>query len=134
MIQKIIYYASNKDKNANILAANYLQSLDWHSKPDFIKYILKFNNTAKAYEQLAFFYDGCAQIEIDDYRDYDKALRALKQAYKQINKGSNIMNKEDKLIMFQKKINFVNRFSSARKLAESDPNQMILICEELIKE
>jgi hypothetical protein len=28
---------------------------------------------AKAFDKLAAFYDACAQVEIDEYRDYDKA-------------------------------------------------------------
>ena len=28
---------------------------------------------AKAWDKLAAFYDACAQVEIDEYRDYDKA-------------------------------------------------------------
>ncbi len=85
---RVIYYASKtKNNNTNILAANYLQSLNWHLNPKYTKSILQFYNTAKAYKQLAFFYDACAQIEIDEYRDYDKALRVLKQALKQIKKN-----------------------------------------------
>ena len=30
---------------------------------------------AKAFDKLAAFYDACAQVEIDEYRDYDKAER-----------------------------------------------------------
>jgi len=131
---KVIYYASKtKNKDTYILAANYLQSVDWHSNAEYTKYILQFYNSAKAYEQMAFFYDGMAQIEIDDYRDYDKALRALKQAYKQIKKSESV-NKDEKLSMFEQRMNLVNKFSSARKLAESNPTQMISICEELLKQ
>merc|ERR1711933_37348 len=71
---------------------------------------------------------------IDEYRDYDKALRALKQALKQLKKSKTTQNKNEQIAMFEQRVNLVNRFTSARKLAESDPDQMISICEGLIAE
>ncbi|CAF4532310.1 unnamed protein product, partial [Rotaria magnacalcarata] len=35
---------------------------------------MNFYKKARAYEKLAQFYDMCAQIEIEEYRDYNKAL------------------------------------------------------------
>jgi intraflagellar transport protein 140 len=32
---------------------------------------------AKAFDALAAFYETCAQVEIDEYRDYDKACPFL---------------------------------------------------------
>merc|ERR1719295_1332482 len=49
-------------------------------------------------------------------------------------KKSAATNKEQVLCMFEQKMLLVNRFASARKLAESDPDQMIAICESLIKD
>ena len=40
--------------------------------------------TRKAYARLSEFYQACAQVEIDEYRDYDKAAGALKEAHKYI--------------------------------------------------
>lgn len=47
-----------------------------------MKYIINFYSKAKSSKHLAIFYDGCATVEIDEYRDYDKALAALKEAIK----------------------------------------------------
>ena len=33
------------------------------------------NLQAKAWDSLALFYEACAQIEIDEFRDYQKALQ-----------------------------------------------------------
>ena len=55
-----------------MLAANYLQSLDWHSDGEVMKAIVQFYTKAAAVESLAAFYDSCAVIEIDEYRDYEK--------------------------------------------------------------
>ena len=48
------------------------QAGDWKSEPEVMKQILAFYNKAKAPESLAGFYHACAQVEIDDYRDYEK--------------------------------------------------------------
>lgn len=131
--RKVISYARRvKDRECLVLAANYLQSLDWHSNAAYTKAILTAYASAKAYAQLAFFYDAMAQIEIDEYRDYDKALRALKQSVKQIRKVSDAQTNAANAAMFEERLATVTRFAAARKLAESDPSQMIAICEELI--
>ena len=49
---------------------------------EIMKAIINFYTKAKAFEQLSGFYDACAQVEIDEYRDYEKALGALKEAVK----------------------------------------------------
>ena len=36
-----------------------------------MKTIISFYQKAKAFESLANFYDACAQVEIDEYRDYE---------------------------------------------------------------
>lgn len=58
-----------------MMAANYLQTLDWHSDPEVMKNIISFYTKAAAMDSLAAFYEACAQIEIDEYRDYEKALQ-----------------------------------------------------------
>ena len=79
--KNIIYYATvGRNRDMYILAANYLQSMDWHNDAGIISSIVGFYTKAKAYEQLAGFYDACAQVEIDNYKDYDKALGALNEA------------------------------------------------------
>jgi intraflagellar transport protein 140 len=48
------------------LAANYLQQMNWRESVDIMKSIITFYTKAKAFEQLAGFYDSCAQVEIDE--------------------------------------------------------------------
>jgi len=45
-----------------------------------MKTIISFYQKAKSFESLGNFYDACAQVEIDEYRDYEKALGAMKEA------------------------------------------------------
>ena len=48
-----------------------------------MKHIIAFYTKAKATESpSASFYDACAQMEIDEYRDYEKALGAMRESVK----------------------------------------------------
>lgn len=60
----IIQFASIT-RNAEIykMAANYLQTMDWRDG-EIMKVIITFYTKANAFEQLAGFYDSCAQVEI----------------------------------------------------------------------
>ena len=43
-----------------------------------MKNIISFYSKAKAFDNLAGFFEACANVEIDEYRDYEKASGALK--------------------------------------------------------
>jgi len=80
-VKAVIGFASNaRQMEVYILAGNFLQNQNWHNDPDIMKTIISFYSKAKAFENLCNFYDACAQVEIDEYRDYEKALGAMKEA------------------------------------------------------
>ncbi|CAN0240752.1 unnamed protein product, partial [Laminaria digitata] len=61
--KSIVYYAGvSRSRDIYILAANYLQNLDWHDDPQVMKSIIAFYTKAKANVQLSDFYDACAQV------------------------------------------------------------------------
>jgi intraflagellar transport protein 140 len=132
--QKICYFAGvSRTREIYILAANYLQSLDWHSDAGVMKNIVAFYTKAKAMEQLASFYDACAQVEIDEYRDYEKALGALKEAHEYMTKAR-VQGREDKLASLQQRIVHVEAFVNARKMVKSSPEQMVAMCHDLLEQ
>lgn len=62
--EKIIFFANvSRQKELFIMAANYLQSLDWRKNPEILKTIIIFYTKGKAPELLAGFYEVCAQVE-----------------------------------------------------------------------
>ena len=83
-------------------------------------------------QQLAVFYDACAQVEIDEYRDYEKALGALQDSQKFIIKGKEIPQREEKLASLDARIRLVQRFVEARKCVKSNPDEMIRICNAIL--
>ena len=61
--EKIIFFAQvSRQREIYIMAANYLQTLDWRSDPEVMKNIITFYTKGKALESLAGFYDACAQV------------------------------------------------------------------------
>lgn len=63
--QKIVFFAGvSRQKEIFIMAANYLQSLDWRNDPDIMKNIISFYSKGRALDLLAGFYDACAQVYI----------------------------------------------------------------------
>ncbi|EZA61734.1 hypothetical protein DMN91_004415 [Ooceraea biroi] len=79
--EKICFFAQvSRNREIYIMAGNYLQSLDWQNQPEVLKNIISFYSKGKAMDLLANFYVACAQVEIDEFQNYDKALDALNQA------------------------------------------------------
>ena len=132
--KNVIFYAKqSRNKDIFVLSANYLQSLDWHNDPDVMKNIITFYTKAKAFVQLASFYDACSQVEIDDYRDYEKALGALKEANKHIAKAD---TPEATTIAanLQTRIYVVDKFVNARRSMKTDAATAESICLSLLNQ
>ena len=81
--QKVIKFANfARSADGYVLAANFLQNADWHSNPDLIKKITIYYKKAKRYDSLGNFYVSLAMVEIDEYKNYTKALNAIQVAKK----------------------------------------------------
>ncbi|TPX69392.1 hypothetical protein SpCBS45565_g02472 [Spizellomyces sp. 'palustris'] len=135
--EKILFFANvsgPKQRDIFVLAANYLQTLDWRNDTQIMKAIITFYTKGKALESLAAFYEACAQVEIDEYQNYEKALAALKEAWKCMTKlkdqtSSTTMLRSRSLTQ---KIDCVSQFVEARQYAKTDTVTMFKICEELL--
>lgn len=61
--EKIVFFAGvSRQKEIYIMAANYLQSLDWRKDPEIMKNIISFYTKGRALDLLAGFYEACAQV------------------------------------------------------------------------
>ncbi|CAG9540911.1 unnamed protein product [Cercopithifilaria johnstoni] len=125
---RIIFFATAaRNKEIYILAANYLQTLNWKEDSDLMKQIELFYNKANAYEHLSSFYEACAQVEIDDYRDYNKAIDALNESLRCITKAlQNNPKKNDEYLTekqarLHETIGNIKEFIEIRNIYELDP-------------
>ena len=129
--EKIVFFAGmSRQKEIYVMAANYLQSMDWQNDPKVLKNIVTFYTKGQAYDLLANFYAVCAQAEIDEYRDYEKALKALQEAAKSLVK---ISPNHSALETLQQSVLSVKRFLELQDLAERrDFNSVIVGCKNLL--
>jgi len=160
--EKVIFFAGvSRDRDAYVMAANFLQTLDWRAerdgsgatnddekkkktdgKTDVAKHIVLFYQKAKAYGHLAGFYESCAASEIDEFRDYDAALVALREARRcrakalaktetkaDLGEGG-VASQKERLAAEKAHLSYVDaavdavtRFCDARVLLSSDPER-----------
>uniref|UniRef100_A0A0M3ITS9 Intraflagellar transport protein n=1 Tax=Ascaris lumbricoides TaxID=6252 RepID=A0A0M3ITS9_ASCLU len=138
--EKIIFFAKKAhNKEIYILAANFLQTLNWKTDTNLMKYIETFYTKANAYELLASFYEACAQVEIDDYRDYSKANAALAEAQRCIKRAledepKNVIQLSEKLDELSHTIANIKKFVGIRTIYETDPNDAIRQLQALADE
>jgi len=132
--ERIVFFAQHsRVPEIYVMAANFLQTQDWHSDPELMKTIIAFYTKARALESVATFYDACAQVEIDEYRDYEKALDALREAVKYLTKAKG-PERDVKLQQLQGRIEIAERFVQARTLVKTDPEGMVRMCHQLLGE
>lgn len=81
-----------------------------------MKNIISFYSKAKAYDNLSSFFEACANLEIDEYRDYDKALGAIKESIKHIGKSTS-HDREAKQSNLNYKKGLVEKFIQLRDSA-----------------
>ena len=112
----------------------YHCQMNWRESVDIMKAIIQFYTKAQAFEQLAGFYDSCAQVEIDDYRDYEKAIGALKEATKYLAKTVDSRNAKEFSTVIEQRIGLIERFVLARKAMQRDPETMVELCVALLAE
>lgn len=96
--EKICFFAGmSRQKDVYIMAANYLQSLNWQLDGKIMKNIVQFYTKSQAWDLLANFYANTARVEIDDYRDYEKAMKSLQEASRCLAKLQNVQRAVDNL-------------------------------------
>ncbi|XP_043081946.1 intraflagellar transport protein 140 homolog isoform X2 [Puntigrus tetrazona] len=135
--EKIVFFAGvSRQKEIYVMAANYLQSLDWRNDPEIMKNIIGFYTKGRALDLLAGFYEACAEVEIDDYQNYEKAYGALTEACKCLSKAKGRSGDEadGKHLILTHRLGLLKRFIQARRMHEEDPVEAVRVCESLLEE
>lgn len=116
--QRVIFFANiQKQREIYIMAANYLQSLDWRKDPDIMKHIINFYTRGKSMESLSSFYEACGQVEIDEFQDYEKAYCALEEAFKCLTRNGqdDSLKGEEQLTKLKFKMALIRKFLEAKR-------------------
>ncbi|CAG9865125.1 unnamed protein product [Phyllotreta striolata] len=135
--EKITFFASvSRQREIYIMAANYLQTTDWQNHPEVLRNIITFYSKGKALDLLANFYVACAQVEIDEFQNYEKAFGALTEASRCLQKITE--PRDPKQIqrateIVQQRLTLVKKFVDIRKLFERGDGQTALTqCQQLL--
>ncbi|KAF2345398.1 hypothetical protein FHG87_023846 [Trinorchestia longiramus] len=135
--ERIVYFANVcRQPEIYVMAANYLQSLEWRQDQDIMRNIINFYTRAKALVLLAGFYDSCAQVEIDEYQQYEKAGAALLESHKTLITAVNQGDTEarDRAAAIQNKLEKVRHFLQLRSLLDGDADEAIQGLYELLED
>uniref|UniRef100_A0A915CSH0 Anaphase-promoting complex subunit 4-like WD40 domain-containing protein n=1 Tax=Ditylenchus dipsaci TaxID=166011 RepID=A0A915CSH0_9BILA len=130
---KIILFANTaKNKDIYRMAGNYLQTLNWKEDANLMRQVENFYLKADSLDLLANFYEACAQVEIDDYRDYEKGIAAYSEALRCLNKkidkesgGTSSTFLADRQDELREALEKIKRFLAAKLLYESDPGEAL---------
>uniref|UniRef100_A0AC35UC71 ANAPC4_WD40 domain-containing protein n=1 Tax=Rhabditophanes sp. KR3021 TaxID=114890 RepID=A0AC35UC71_9BILA len=137
---KIIQFANTaRDKKIFKLAANYLQTSNWREDPNLMKTIELFYKKSDSYDSLAAFFDVCGTVEIDEYRDYEKAIQLFIQSIRNLKlviEGSekNTAYFEEKRDELEEKVTKIGQFLEVRHDYDTDPNKALTTLTEMVKE
>ncbi|MCO5582156.1 hypothetical protein L7F22_036046 [Adiantum nelumboides] len=124
--EKVLIYANvSRQKQLYVLAAGYLQTLNWHHDASIMKKIVQMYTKAGEMELLSSFYEACAQVEIDGFRDYEKALGAMKEAWKFLSKLQS-PRRNGKIQSLKIRIEEVERFVQTLLFCKSTINMVLL--------
>ena len=72
-------------------------------------------------------------MEIDEFRDYEKALGALKESRQQLEKARKMADRERRITALESRISIVSDFVEARRYEKSDPQKMADVCTALLQ-
>lgn len=131
---KIVVFAKKaRNPEVFVLAGNFLQNTDWHSDAERMKTIIEFYTKANAFESLSSFYDACAQVEIDEYREYGKALDALKEARIYLEQSGAVQNKVERLSMIDRRMEIIGHVVEAKQAQDQkNTEKMVHVCNLLL--
>ncbi|XP_034252751.1 intraflagellar transport protein 140 homolog [Thrips palmi] len=130
--EKIIFFANvSRQREIYVMAANYLQSLDWQNEPALLKHIVNFYTKGKALDLLANFYTACAQVEVDEYQNYEKALGALAEASRCLAKAGSV--KEGIVEAVNLRSALVKKFLDVKRMFErGETDVAVSQCRQLL--
>mmetsp|Transcript_7629 Transcript_7629/g.11331 ORF Transcript_7629/g.11331 Transcript_7629/m.11331 type:complete len:1382 (+) Transcript_7629:16-4161(+) len=130
--EKIIYFAVlSRKKELYVLAANYLQTLEWYSDDEITNSISSFYKKAKAWEKLATFYTQRAEVEISQMANYEKALESLNSSKTVMAKVKSSVSKS-RLDTIKNRIYLVERYLELKKLLAKNNSSLVTGANELM--
>ena len=132
--EKVIKFANLvRKKEIYILAANYIQTQNPREGQQLFDTVVTLYKKAGAVDKLARLYEASAQVEIDEYQEYQKGLDLIKKAKEIINGLEGVKNKQQRIDTMDIKIRWIEKYLHAIQLVQKEPKKGLAICVELLK-
>ena len=80
------------------------------------------------------FYYACAEVEVDEYQNYEKAHGALSECLKNLNKAERTEVVNSRIIQVNASMELIARFVDCQKMYDSHPMKAVEACKALLKE
>lgn len=150
-VEKVIFFANHsRDNEMYALAANFLQSQNWSVDKNVYRSIIQFYIKSKSYDSLLSFYDACAQMHMDDERNYPAALECLEECAKTLDgvvaDGKAPQLNDMKLAQLKARVEILRSFVQCQKIVESmspenwgtpeekkKSDKVISVCSDFVK-
>ncbi|KAL3079084.1 hypothetical protein niasHS_014866 [Heterodera schachtii] len=136
--QRVLLFAQTARVGAIYrMAGNYLQTLNWKEDARLMRQIEAFYVKAGAMDLLSNFYESCAQVEIDEYHDYEKAAAAYGEAIRCLAKKLADGDEKNKNYLTERReklsqtLDIIAHFNETKGLYETDPGEAISQLSEL---
>ena len=132
---KVIKFAKIfRKREAYILAANYLQTLNTKDQPTIFDTCVEFYTKAQSPEKLAKFYESQGQVYIDEYQEYERGNELIMKAVQVLETNDVSLKNKDLIIKaLTHKAKLIKVFIEAQKSLEKDPKKAISYCVELLR-
>ena len=132
---KVIKFAKIfRKREAYILAANYLQTLNTFDQPTLFDTCVDFYKKAQSPEKLAKFYESQGQLLIDEHQEYQKGYDLIMNSVKVLEENEVSLKNKDLIIKaLSHKAKLVRIFIEAQNCLEKDPKKAISYCVDLLR-
>jgi intraflagellar transport protein 140 len=121
-----------KRRDAFIIAGDYIAGMAPREKDPLFATCVQFYQRGGEYGKIAEFLAKCAQVEIDEDQNYEKALELLKRAHQTMAKAELTRDRDAMVESCLQRIRSIEMYIEATKCVQSDPLRMQSICNELL--
>ena len=132
--EKVVKFAHLiRKRETYILAANFLQTRNPRQGDKLFDVVVQLYTKAGAQDKLGRFYEAVAQVEIDEYQEYAKALALIKKGMELIANAPDVKQRDQILALMQRKVKLIEMYLDAQANVKTDPKRAMTTAVEILR-
>jgi intraflagellar transport protein 140 len=132
--EKVIRFANLlKRKEEYVLAGDYVATSRPREGQQLFNSCIQMYQKGGAFDRIAEFLADCAQLEIDEGQNYEKAIVLLKRAHQTLAKAKLTKERDVMVESYLQRIGWIEMYIEACRCVMDDPLRMRTICNELLQ-